>query len=108
MIEDKRLGLDYESFSKYANFSLDIENDENNEIYLRIVGNETKGSTFTKYTAYIIKGHDKNGEINIYRRFSEFHALRTALVQRWPGCFVPSIPTKNILHKNDPDETVKR
>jgi sorting nexin-1/2/sorting nexin-4 len=30
------------------------------------------------------------------------------MVQRWPGCFIPSIPTKNFMHKNDKDETVKR
>ncbi len=66
-IKDK---IDHAGISKYANFTLDVEDDEKNEVYLRIVGVETKGSAFTKYTAYMIKGHDKNGEVTVYRRFS--------------------------------------
>jgi len=27
--------------------------------------------------------------------------MRVALVSRWPGCFVPSVPAKNALQKND-------
>lgn len=57
---------------------------------------------------YIIKGVDKNGDINVCRRFSEFHALRTALVKRWPGCFIPSIPDKKFVNKNDKEEVEKR
>jgi hypothetical protein len=31
------------------------------------------------------------------RRFNEFHALRTSLVERWPGCYIPCIPEKKAL-----------
>jgi hypothetical protein len=30
------------------------------------------------------------------------------MVQRWPGCFVPSIPAKNAILKNDTDIVVRR
>lgn len=30
------------------------------------------------------------------------------MVARWPGCFVPSIPSKNILNKNDNHITRRR
>lgn len=34
--------------------------------------------------------------------------MRSAIVNRWPGCFVPSIPAKNALAKNDPSIIKKR
>ena len=30
------------------------------------------------------------------------------MMKRWPGCFVPSIPPRNALKKNDPDIIVER
>lgn len=30
------------------------------------------------------------------RRFNEFYKMRVALVKRFPGCFIPSIPDKAI------------
>ena len=42
------------------------------------------------------------------RRFNEFHEMRLAMTKRWPGCFIPSIPNKNFLKKNDVDYIVKR
>jgi len=71
---------------------MEVEEDKDADIKLKIVNTEIRSSTFTKFTVYVIKGHDKNGEINVSRRFSEFHAMRTALCKRWPGCFIPSIP----------------
>ena len=49
-----------------------------------------------KYTVYHIKGEDKNGAIEVYRRYNEFYKMRVALVKRYPGCFIPSIPDKAI------------
>jgi sorting nexin-1/2 len=60
-----------------------------------------KGSGLTKYTVYLIKGEDRNGPIEVYRRFNEFYSLREAMKQRWPGCFIPSVPDKDALKKND-------
>ena len=80
---------------------MELEEEQKGEINLKIIGNEVKGSALSKWTAYLIIGYDKNGDIDVCRRFSEFHALRLAIVKRWPGCFVPSIPNKNYLMKND-------
>lgn len=60
-----------------------------------------------KYTVYCIKGEDKNGPINIERRFNEFYEMRAALVKRWPGCFIPSVPSKTLM-KNDDEQVRKR
>ena len=49
---------------------MELEDEEKGEINLKIIGNETKGSAISKYTVYVIKGYDKNGEINVCRRFS--------------------------------------
>jgi hypothetical protein len=34
--------------------------------------------------------------------------MRSAIVSRWPGCFVPSIPAKNMLKKNNDDLVERR
>jgi hypothetical protein len=39
-------------------------------ITLRIVGNEQRGTAFMKYVAYHIVGEDKNGKIDVFRRFN--------------------------------------
>lgn len=57
---------------------------------------ETRSSTFSKYVVYHITGSDKNGTIDVFRRFNEFYKMRLALVKRFPGCFIPSIPEKSI------------
>lgn len=49
-----------------------------------------------KYVVYHIVGEDKNGKIDVMRRFNEFYKMRVALVKRFPGCFIPSIPDKSI------------
>ena len=32
------------------------------------------------------------------RRYNEFLALRNALVERWPGCYIPCIPEKKTVN----------
>ena len=54
-----------------------------------------------KYVVYHIHGSDKNGDIDVYRRFNEFYKMRMALLKRFPGCFVPSIPDKAISLVDD-------
>lgn len=49
-----------------------------------------------KYVVYHIIGEDKNGSIDVFRRFNEFYKMRVALGKRFPGCFIPSIPDKSI------------
>jgi len=57
----------------------------------------TKETTLSRHTVYNIKGYDKLGQFDVYRRFSEFYALKELLAVRWPGCFIPSIPAKEIV-----------
>lgn len=63
---------------------------------ITIERHETRSTTFSKYVVYHIIGSDKNGTIDVFRRFNEFYKMRVALVKRFPGCFIPSIPEKSI------------
>ena len=47
-----------------------------------------------KIVTYVIKGEDKLGTFEATRRFNDFFNLRNSLVSRWPGCYVPPIPSK--------------
>lgn len=71
------------------------------QIKIGVYGFLEKGSGLNKYTVYLIRGEDKDGQIEVYRRFSEFYALREVLLQRWPGCFIPAVPDKKVIGKND-------
>ncbi|KAL4508554.1 hypothetical protein ABPG72_003858 [Tetrahymena utriculariae] len=50
-----------------------------------------------KYIVYTISGSDKDGPFEVFRRYSDFDHFRTLLVQRWPGCFIPPIPSKKVI-----------
>jgi sorting nexin-1/2 len=65
------------------------------------MSNETRGTAFMKYVVYHVCGDDKNGPIDVYRRFNEFYKMRAALTKRFPGCFIPSIPVKSISIVDD-------
>ena len=52
-----------------------------------------------KYVVYNIKGFDKDGQFEVLRRYSNFYVLRSALLKRWPGCFIPPLPEKKTLVK---------
>lgn len=34
--------------------------------------------------------------------------MRAAMVSRWPGCFIPSVPAKSVMGKTDDDVVNKR
>jgi hypothetical protein len=59
-----------------------------------IVSNEIKGQGMQKHTVYLIKGNDSLGEINCFRRYREFLVFRDFLYQRYPGIYIPPVPTK--------------
>jgi len=61
----------------------------------------TKEETFGKYTAYTIKGTDKNGPFEVIRRYSDFDKIRHVLGKRWPGVYIPPIPSKKIVKNLD-------
>lgn len=46
------------------------------------------------YIIYTVIGTDENGDYQIQRRYKEFYLLRTALLQRFSGFYVPPIPGK--------------
>jgi len=55
----------------------------------------------SKFTVYNIKGCDKTGDFDVFRRFSDFDILRDVMVGRWPGCFIPPIPAKKAIGNKD-------
>ena len=46
---------------------------------------------------YKIHGRDPDGEFEVSRRYSDFLAVRSLLVQYWPGCYIPQIPPKQMV-----------
>ena len=46
---------------------------------------------------YTVIGVDSEGKFEVQRRYKEFDALRLALQERWPGCYVPAIPEKSVM-----------
>jgi len=77
----------------------DLENEkEDPRVQKFNVINPVKISGHVKYT---VNGVDDEGDFTEVRRFREFHALGQVLRTRWPGCYVPSIPEKKILQKNN-------
>ena len=61
---------------------------------LHIETQETVGSGTGKHIVYKIKGRDSLGEIDIARRYREFHMFRDILFSRYPGLVIPAIPPK--------------
>ena len=61
---------DLESF---ANDTLEVDEGIATEINITVCGHLQKGSGLNKYTVYLIKGEDRNGIIEVYRRFNEFY-----------------------------------
>jgi len=57
-----------------------------------------------KKTTYTVTCRDRTGQFEITRYYHEFVLLREKLLLRWPGCFIPPIPTKKF--GNNPYELV--
>lgn len=55
----------------------------------------------SKYILYTVKGEDKDGTFEVFRRYSDFYAVRAVLVQRWPAVFIPAIPPKKAVGNMD-------
>ena len=66
-----------------------------------IESTQTRGASGQKYTVYRILGSDHSGEIDIFRRFSDFDTFRNILIGRWPGIYIPSIPPKQQIKKTE-------
>lgn len=50
-----------------------------------------------KVTKYTVDGVDAKGGFSVQRRYNEFEALHKALLDRWPGVYVPNIPEKTAI-----------
>lgn len=46
---------------------------------------------------YTVTGQDRQGRFEVQRRYNEFLALMEQLNERWPGCYVPAIPEKQMF-----------
>jgi len=46
---------------------------------------------------FSVIGKDKNGEFEVARRYSEFDQLRKLMIKRWPGCYIPPLPSKKAI-----------
>ena len=73
------------------------------QMTLDIVSQETRGGFGNKFTCYKIVGHDSNGPIEVYRRFSEFYLFHEKLTTRYPGLFIPPVPPKKAQGKLEED-----
>lgn len=61
---------------------------------LTIVGLEMVSGMGKKHNVYRIKGYDSLGEIEVSRRYREFHLFRDTLFSRYPGLYIPPLPLK--------------
>lgn len=65
-----------------------------NEHYFKVSNPLTKDG-IKSYTLYTVDcSLIKN---TVYKRYSDFDALRSKLVERWPGVYIPNIPHKKIV-----------
>lgn len=80
----------------------------NGRMKVEISSSESKGIGMKKHTQYLIKGEDSLGEINCYRRYSEFLVFREYLYSRYPGLFIPPVPTKQNKGNMTPEFILER
>lgn len=62
-----------------------------------VVLSDTAGLKIGKVVKFTISGNDSEGVFSVQRRYKEFLALKEALNQNWPGCYVPAIPEKQFI-----------
>lgn len=67
-------------------------------------------TTFVKssHVTYTVKGFDRKGEFESFRRYSEFHSLHQALCNRFPGLYIPGIPPKKAMGNTDMGFIIER
>lgn len=46
------------------------------------------------YYQYTVFGLDRLGKFEVFRRYSDFAALRDLFADRFPGMYVPPLPPK--------------
>jgi len=73
------------------------------EIGIKVCDPLIREDRMSKYIIYTIKGFDRQGKFESFRRYSDFNLLRNMLVNRWPGCYIPPIPDKKISGNLNPE-----
>lgn len=53
------------------------------------------------HISYTVRGRDEDGDFEGSRRFNDFYHLRSSLVNRWPGTFIPAVPAKKAVGNKD-------
>ncbi|CAG9327337.1 unnamed protein product [Blepharisma stoltei] len=72
------------------------------EIQISVTNPIFKEDKITKHVIYTILGRDNSGPFETYRRYKDFIALRSSLVIRWPGCYIPQLPPKQRVGNKQP------
>lgn len=72
------------------------------EMQISVTNPIFKEERISKHVLYTIIGADSQGSFETYRRYKDFIALRSALVIRWPGCYIPQIPPKQRVGNKQP------
>ena len=54
-------------------------------------------NTLRKRVIYKIQGNDPDGSFEVLRGYKDFLSVRKILINRWPGCIIPSIPPKQFI-----------
>jgi len=62
-------------------------------MYIEVVDPILKSGT----VVYNIKGSDSEGSYDVVRRYNDFHHCRQIMISRWPGCYIPPIPSKQAI-----------
>ena len=60
-----------------------------------------KEEGFSSNTFFIVMGKDNNGEFKVERKFSDFDKLRSILISRFSGVYVPTLPSKKLIGGGD-------
>jgi len=55
----------------------------------------------SSHHAYPVTGIDSLGSIECFRRYSHFEKFRSCLVSRYPGLYIPPIPSKVLSGKTE-------
>jgi len=71
-----------------------------NETSIQVTSASYKPNRSVMYT---IKGNDREGAFETCRTQDQFIEIRTLLVNRWPGCYIPALPPKRLLASTKPD-----
>jgi sorting nexin-1/2 len=78
--------------------------EENEDGRMRLSEDNTPNDTFSvsdpvkgAHVTYTVRGYDGDGPFEGAKRYNDFFHLRSALIMRWPGVYVPPIPPRKAI-----------